>query len=91
MGIVIARCRFFSFDAITALSFGDAVGFLDAKEDVRGLISNMEKSMYRQKLSLYPPISWFARHTALGRWMFVAQGTDNEGLGLFIAVRPRSP
>jgi hypothetical protein len=78
--------RYFSFDAVTAVSFGDPVGFLDARSDVRGLIENMDKAMYLQTLSLYPPVSWFARNTALGRWIFVSQRTDKEGLGLFMAV-----
>src|SRR5947209_2173961 len=78
-------CRYFSFDAVTAVSFGDPVGFLDARSDVRGLIENMDKAMYLQTLSLYPPVSWFARNTALGRWIFVSQRTDKEGLGLFMA------
>lgn len=78
--------RYFSFDAVTAVSFGAPVGFLDARSDVRGLIENMDKAMYRQTLSLYPPISWFARHTAVGRWIFVSQRTDKEGLGLFMKV-----
>ncbi|KAI4117410.1 MAG: hypothetical protein LQ345_002351 [Seirophora villosa] len=59
--------RYFSFDVITALSFGESLGFLDAKSDVRGLIGNMDKAMYLQKISLYPPIAWFARKTFLGR------------------------
>jgi len=80
------HCRYFSFDAVTAVSFGAPVGFLDTRSDVHGLIENMDKAMYLQTLSLYPPVSWFARHTALGRWMFVSQRTDKEGLGLFMEV-----
>ncbi|KAL8656290.1 MAG: hypothetical protein Q9226_002719, partial [Calogaya cf. arnoldii] len=77
--------RYFSFDVITVLSFGQSLGFLDAKSDVRGLMVNMDKAMYFQKLSLYPPIAWFARNTFLGRWIFVSQRTDKTGLGLFMA------
>lgn len=83
-------CRYFSFDVITALSFGEPVGFLDSKSDVQGLITNMDKSMYRQKLSLYPPVAWFARNTVIGRRMFISRRTDKSGLGLFMAVRLNS-
>lgn len=48
----------------------------------------MDKAMYLQTLSLYPKIAWFARKTALGRWMFVSQRTDKDGLGLMMAVSP---
>ncbi|KAL8998122.1 MAG: hypothetical protein Q9169_002743 [Polycauliona sp. 2 TL-2023] len=77
--------RYFSFDVITALSLGEPLGFLDAKNDVRGLMANMDKSMYRQKLSLYPHVAWFARNTALGRYMFLSRRTDKSGLGVFMA------
>lgn len=78
--------RYFSYDAITAVSFGEPLGFLDARRDIKGLIGNMEKAMYVVKMSLYPTVSWFARNNPLGRWIFVSQRTDKKGLGLFMAV-----
>ncbi|KAL8660628.1 MAG: hypothetical protein Q9202_006373 [Teloschistes flavicans] len=77
--------RYFSFDAITAVSFGEPTGFLTAQGDVRGLVENMDKAMYRQKISFYPHLAWFARATALGRRIFVSRRTDTQGLGLFMA------
>lgn len=82
----MVHLRYFSFDAITAISFGEPVGFLDARSDVRGLIANMDKAFYLQKLSFYPPIARFARNNALGRRIFVSQRTDTAGLGLFMEV-----
>lgn len=78
--------RLFSFDVITAVSFGEPIGFMTARGDVRALIENMDKAMYRQKLSFYPHLAWFARASALGRRIFVSQRTDTHGLGLFMAV-----
>ncbi|KAI4193810.1 MAG: hypothetical protein LQ350_008136 [Teloschistes chrysophthalmus] len=77
--------RLFSFDAITAVSFGEPIGFMNARGDVRALIENMDKAMYRQKISFYPHLAWFARATALGQRIFVSQRTDTQGLGLFMA------
>lgn len=62
-----------------------------AKEDVGGLIENMDNAMYLQKMSLYPKVSSFARNTFLGRWLFVARTTDRVGLGIFMAVRKIVP
>ncbi|UPK92403.1 hypothetical protein LCI18_003338 [Fusarium solani-melongenae] len=78
--------RYFSFDVITAMSVGTPVGFMDAKDDVRGLIRNMEETAVReQRLSLFPPISAFARNNPLGRRLFVSHPSDRRGLGLFMA------
>ena len=78
--------RYFSFDAVTAISLGQPIGFLDSGTDVRGLIGHMDHSMYLQKLSLHPTVAWFARSNALGRWLFVSQRTDSKGLGKFMAA-----
>lgn len=70
------------------MSLGTPVGFMDAKDDVRGLIRNMEETAVReQRLSLFPPISAFARNNPLGRRLFVSRPSDRRGLGLFMAVR----
>ncbi|KAM6530107.1 hypothetical protein FALCPG4_008231 [Fusarium falciforme] len=68
------------------MSLGTPVGFMDAKDDVRGLIRNMEETAVReQRLSLFPPISAFARNNPLGRRLFVSRPSDPRGLGLFMA------
>lgn len=70
------------------MSLGTPVGFMDAKDDVRGLIRNMEETAVReQRLSLFPPISAFARNSPLGRRLFVSSPSDRRGLGVFMAVR----
>ncbi|RMJ16805.1 hypothetical protein CDV36_003522 [Fusarium kuroshium] len=46
---------YFSFDVITAMSMGTPVGFMDAKDDVRGLIRNMEETAVRRRLFVSSP------------------------------------
>lgn len=79
--------RWLAYDVISGVAFGESIGFVKDRKDVRNLIKNFsDVSKFLEILALLPELSWLARNTRLGRKAFMAKPTDKSGVGVVMAV-----
>ncbi|KAA8900648.1 cytochrome P450 monooxygenase [Sphaerosporella brunnea] len=82
--------EWFTYDVISYLSFGEPIGFIAARADVRDLIKNYsDASMLLEILALLPKVSWWMRKTWVGRKFLMAKAGDRKGVGVIMAERDR--
>jgi hypothetical protein len=77
--------NFFTLDIISDLAYGEAFGFLQAGEDVGGIMAALQSgSVFFTILGLYP---WIAKILLGPPVNKIAKLPENAGLGLTIKVR----
>lgn len=79
--------RWFAYDMICQLSFGEPIGFIKQARDVENLIENFHKMA--PFAAIVGTLPWIARpimENPIGRWMFMPKPGDNTGTGKIMAV-----
>ncbi|OJJ60268.1 hypothetical protein ASPSYDRAFT_57695 [Aspergillus sydowii CBS 593.65] len=82
-------CQFLTLDVITAVAFGEPMGFLEHNEDLHGYIAN--------QTAMLPIFEWFSTLPILEKMMrlpgisqlAMPKPTDTQGAGLLMGVAKR--
>ena len=79
--------RWFAYDMICQLSFGEPIGFIKQARDVENLIDDFHKMA--PFAAVVGSLPWIVRpimENPIGRWLFMPRPGDNTGTGRIMAV-----
>ncbi|THC90663.1 hypothetical protein EYZ11_009872 [Aspergillus tanneri] len=83
--------RWFTYDVVGRILFGEPIGFLEKRKDVHGLVAATSQTFDTiDYLARVPKLSWFYRETYLGRKLFQQQSEYQKGIQILQTVMQSS-
>lgn len=84
---MLSTNRWFAYDVVSQVTFGEPIGFIKSQRDVRNIIRGFTEDYWLLEiLARVPKVSWWLRNTHVGRKFFMAKPTDTAGVGVVLAV-----
>ncbi|KAI1614672.1 cytochrome P450 [Exophiala viscosa] len=81
---------YMAYDVVSELGFGAAFGFVEAGNDVGGLIKGFHDGMALfGLLARFHPFTTWIKTTSLGKKMLVAKPEDKSGIGILMRYRDK--
>lgn len=82
--------RWFTYDVVGSILFGEPIGFLEKRKDIHGLVAATSQAFDTiDYLARVPKLSWFYRETYLGRKLFQQQSEYQNGIRILLNVMMR--
>lgn len=87
MQLTQPRIRWFTYDVVGSILFGEPIGFLEERQDIQGLVAATSQAFDTiDYLARVPKLSWFYRQTYLGRKLFQFQAEYQNGIQILQTV-----